>query len=111
MRRRIDPHDLSDETGRPYSWHYQAPPVLYDDELWERLQTAREKVLEIEREVCAALVEEPLDEVEEGLIKEVNELQDQALAPDRKITSAEYVAKTDEIKARALAHAATRTKP
>jgi hypothetical protein len=105
MRRRIDTHDLSDDTGRPYSWKHGDRLALYDEALWQSLVEARSRVSEIERAVYGALVEEPMDAVEVALCEESCALMDEAIRPDREMTSAEFVARNEDIQDRALRHA------
>lgn len=78
MRRRLEigPDGIHDITGRVgdvmfvdtetgSAWtDYQTLPTLRDDALWERFVAARDELCALEKEVCAACVEEPLDEFE-----------------------------------------------
>lgn len=72
MRRRLD-RDLEDSTAKPYLsldefdgklYLQPADPVLYDEALWAELTETRARLRDVERRVGAALIREPLDEVE-----------------------------------------------
>lgn len=72
MRRRID-RELNDSTDKPYLsldeiegklYLQPADPALYDDALWAECVDARERLRAIELQITAALVNEPLDDVE-----------------------------------------------
>lgn len=86
MRRRLD-RDLRDCTACPHHYmfeikgelHLDVPPLaLYDEALWTELETARQRVHEIEERVLAACIVEPLDAVEIEHGRKLNRMADDA---------------------------------
>lgn len=108
MRRRIDTYEsISDCTHRVH--HYlneydglnleDPPPALYDETLWAELVEAQQRLREVECRVLAALVDDPLDDVEVELGRKLWRM----IAPAGKYDATEW----ERIESALRAHAAT----
>lgn len=82
MRRRVrhTGEGIFDSTVRQHhliTWgDDECDPTLYDEALWDRLVAAQKELQEAENAVMAAVVQEPLDDVERECATEMRHMLD-----------------------------------